>query len=73
MGLLQKIERAWIDVSARTGALRVFEARARRTGRSVILCYHGIRPERGLAFDPNGAMHVTPELFETHLAYLTRA
>ena len=60
MGLLQKIERAWIDVSARTGALRVFEARARRTSRSVILCYHGIRPERGLAFDPNGAMHVTP-------------
>ena len=73
MGLLQKIERAWIDVSARTGALRVFEACAGRTTRSVILCYHGIRPERGLAFDPNGAMHVTPQLFEAHLAYLTHA
>ena len=73
MGLLQKIERAWIDVSARTGALRAFEARTRRTSRSMILCYHGIRPERGLTFDPNGAMHVTPQLFETHLAYLTRA
>ena len=73
MGLLQKIERAWIDVSARTGALRAFEARTRGTSRSVILCYHGIRPERGLAFDPNGAMHVSPQLFEAHLAHLTRA
>ena len=73
MGVLQTIERAWSDISARTGALRVLEARARRTGRAVILCYHGVRPRPGGAFDPNATMHVTPQLFAAHLAYLTGA
>ena len=71
MGVLQKVERAWIDTTVRTGALGALEARARRGGRTVILCYHGVRPRSASAFDPNGAMHVTPQLFESHLAYLT--
>ena len=73
MGLLQTVERAWIDVTARSGAVRALEARARRSGRAVILCYHGVRPRQEGGFDPNGAMHVTPQLFEAHLAYLARA
>ena len=72
MGLIQLVEQAWLDAASRIGALEALEAQARRDGRAVVLCYHGVRPPIDDPFDPNGTMHVSPALFESHLEYLAR-
>jgi peptidoglycan/xylan/chitin deacetylase (PgdA/CDA1 family) len=73
MGLIQSVEQAWLDAATRIGVLEAFEAHARSGGRAVVLCYHGVRPPIDDPFDPNGTMHVSPVLFESHLEYLARA